>query len=152
MLVEAVNWHPQRELSRARILSTPDLAHYIVGWPRDGDRGAIAEAAGVPVGAAWLRLMPPEDPGYGYVAPEIPELSIGVVPAWRGYGVGRQLLRAVTAQARAAGATRISLSVERANWAKALYEAEGFRVLSSTADTDTMIMDLSARGPGNTTP
>jgi hypothetical protein len=69
MLVEAVNWHPLRELGRARILSTPDLAHYVAGWPRDGDRGAIAEAAGVPVGAAWLRLMPPEDPGYGYVAP-----------------------------------------------------------------------------------
>jgi GNAT superfamily N-acetyltransferase len=147
MLVEAVNWHPLRELSRARILSTPDLAHYVTGWPREGDRGAIAEAAGAPVGAAWLRLMPSEDPGYGYVAADVPELSIGVVAAWRGRGVGRRLLRAVTAHARAAGAARISLSVERANRAKTLYEDEGFRVISSTPDTDTMILDLSASTP-----
>ncbi|MGH3929327.1 MAG: hypothetical protein ACRDTF_05050 [Pseudonocardiaceae bacterium] len=61
----------------------PDLAHYVNGWPRDGERGMIAEASGVPIGAAWLRLMPVHDPGYGFVAPDVPELSIGVVTSWR---------------------------------------------------------------------
>lgn len=97
MLVQAVNWHP---LHRARILSTPELAHYVTEWPRQGDRGAIAETAGVPIGAAWLRLMPPEDPGYGYVAPDVPELSIGVLAAWRGRGVGCRRCVPRTAAAR----------------------------------------------------
>lgn len=147
MLIEAVNWCPERELDRERILSSPDLAHYVTGWPRKGDCGVIAEASGVPIGAAWLRLMPVHDPGYGFVAPDVPELSIGVVAAWRGHGVGRALLRAVAAQARAGGVARISLSVERANRAKRLYEDEGFRVVSSSPHADTMVLDLPTADP-----
>lgn len=147
MLIEAVNWCPGRELDRGQILSRPDLAHYVTGWPREGERGVIAEASGVPIGAAWLRLMPTHDPGYGFVAPDVPELSIAVVAAWRGHGVGRALLRAAAAQARAAGAARISLSVERANPAKALYEDEGFRVLSRSPNAGTMILDLPTADP-----
>jgi hypothetical protein len=43
----------------------------------------IAEASGVPIGAAWLRLMPVHDSGYGFVAPDVPELSIAVVVVGR---------------------------------------------------------------------
>ena len=107
----------------------------------------IAEASGVPIGAAWLRLMPAHDPGYGFVAPDVPELSIGVVASWRGRGVGRALLRAAAAQARAVGAALISLSVERANQAKVLYEDEGFRVVSSGPAADTMVLDLPTADP-----
>ena len=102
----------------------------------------IAEASGVPIGAAWLRLMRAHEPGYGFVAPDVPELSIAVLASWRGHGVGRALLRALVAQARALGTARISLSVERANRAKALYEDEGFRVISSNPNTDTMVLNL----------
>jgi GNAT superfamily N-acetyltransferase len=123
-------------------LSSPDLAHYITGWPREDDYGVIAEASGVPIGAAWLRLMRAHEPGYGFVAPDVPELSIAVLASWRGHGVGRALLRALVAQARALGTARISLSVERANRAKALYEDEGFRVISSNPNTDTMVLNL----------
>ncbi len=69
MLIEAVNWGPGRALDREQILSRPDLAHYVTGWPREGEHGVIAEASGVPIGAAWLRLMPAGEPGYGFVAP-----------------------------------------------------------------------------------
>jgi hypothetical protein len=39
MLVEAVNWPPARNHSREHILAFPDFAHYVTGWPRDGDLG-----------------------------------------------------------------------------------------------------------------
>jgi GNAT superfamily N-acetyltransferase len=142
MLIEAVNWHPQRKTDRSQILATPELAHYISGWPRPGDLGVVAEAASVPIGAAWLRFFPAEDPGYGFIGPDVPELTLGVVASWRGQGVGRSLLRAVEADARAAGIRRISLSVQRANRARSLYLAEGFVVVASTRDADTMVQDL----------
>src|SRR3712207_6314607 len=122
MLIEAVNWRPGRHLNRQQILSSPNLAHYVTEWPREEDHGVIAETSAIPIGAAWLRLMPAHDPGYGFVAPDVPELSIAVLAPWRGHGVGRALLRALVVQARALGTARISLSVERANPAKALYE------------------------------
>ena len=144
MLVEAANWSTQwRPRSRAQILSAPRTAHYLTGWPRDTDLGVLAEADGRPVGAAWIRYLPATDPGYGFVAPDVPELTIGVAAAWRGRGVGRALLRAVASQARARGIARISLSVERKNYAHRLYLSEGYRIVdSSDAQSDTMIRGL----------
>jgi GNAT superfamily N-acetyltransferase len=144
MLVAAVNWSTEwRPKSRDRILSAPDTAHYLAGWPRDTDLGVLAEADGQPVGAAWLRFLPATDPGYGFVAADVPELTIGVAAGWRGQGVGRALLRAIAGQARARGIARISLSVERKNYAQRLYLSEGYRIMdSSDAQSDTMIKDL----------
>lgn len=103
----------------------------------------IAEANGQPVGAAWLRSLTADDPGYGFVAADVPELSIGVVASWRGQGIGRALLRALADRARSAGVSQISLSVERNNRARRLYLAEGYRVVgSSDASSGAMIKDL----------
>jgi GNAT superfamily N-acetyltransferase len=147
MLMEAVNWSPEwKKKSRKYILSSPRTAHYIAGWPRDGDLGAIAEAQGERIAAAWLRFLPANDPGYGFVASDVPELTIGVAAPWRGQGAGRALLQFVAGQARAAGTRQISLSVERKNFAQKLYLSEGFRIVdSSDKDSDTMVKDLAQR-------
>jgi GNAT superfamily N-acetyltransferase len=146
MLVAVVNWSPEwKQKSRERIFSTPGIAHYIAGWPRATDLGVIAEGNGQRVGAAWLRFLPASDPGYGFVASDVPELTVGVAASWRSRGVGRALLRAVAGQARSAGIAQISLSVERKNYAQKLYLSEGYQVMdSSAADSDTMVKDLRA--------
>jgi ribosomal protein S18 acetylase RimI-like enzyme len=143
MLVEAVNWSPERNLSRDQILAAPELMHYVAGWPRRGDLGMVAEAGELPVGAAWLRFFPADDPGYGFVSADVPELSIGVAAPWRRRGIGRALLRAVANRARSAGIGQISLSVERRNHAQGLYVAEGYKIVESGgAHSDTMIKEL----------
>jgi GNAT superfamily N-acetyltransferase len=144
MLLEAVNWSPEwKKKSRNRVLADPRTAHYIAGWPRDTDLGVIAEADGEPAGAAWLRFLPADDPGYGFVSPDIPELTIGVAARWRGRGIGRALLRAIADRAGQAGIGQISLSVERKNFARQLYLSEGYQIFDSTgAQSDTMVKDL----------
>jgi GNAT superfamily N-acetyltransferase len=144
MLVEAVNWSPEwKKQSRRRVLSTHKSAHYITGWPHDTDLGVIAEADGERIGAAWLRFHPASDPGYGFVAAEVPELTIGVTVHWRGRGVARALLRVIAEQALLAGIRQISLSVERKNFAQKLYLSEGYQIVDSTdRDSDTMVKDL----------
>jgi GNAT superfamily N-acetyltransferase len=147
MLLEAVNWHPERHVPMAHVMADPELAHYVAGWPRPGDGGIVALANLRPIGAAWWRFFPGGDPGYGFVAADVPELSMGVVATWRGRGVGRALLRAALAAA-APHCRRVSLSVERANRAQNLYLSEGFRVVSSGQDADTMIYDLEPANIG----
>jgi GNAT superfamily N-acetyltransferase len=62
------------------------------------------------------------------------------IAAWRGRGVGRDLLRAIAALAAQAGIGRISLSVERKNFARGLYLSEGFTVVdASDPQSDTMV-------------
>jgi RimJ/RimL family protein N-acetyltransferase len=54
-------------------------------------------------------------------------LGMGLLPAWRGRGVGRRLLEATLAQARRSGFKRIELDVHADNpRAIALYEKAGF--------------------------
>jgi len=90
VLVEAVNWSPEwKPKSRRRVLSDPRTAHYIAGWPRETDLGVIAEAGAEPVGAAWVRFFPADDPAYGFVGPDVPNWGSaspppGAAGAWAG--------------------------------------------------------------------
>jgi ribosomal protein S18 acetylase RimI-like enzyme len=70
--------------------------------------------------------LPGDDPGFGFVALDVPELTIGVVAEARGRGIGRRLLERLIADARERGVARLSLSVELDNPAMALYEHLGF--------------------------
>ncbi len=145
ILLVAINWNPNRPAADERVVrARPDLRHYIEAWPRSGDLGVVAESAtSGPIAAAWLRRFPAEDPGYGFVAADVPELTIGVLEGYRGRGVGAALLDALIGRASARGNRAISLSVERGNEAVHLYRSRGFREVGSTADAMTMLLELA---------
>lgn len=82
------------------------------------------------------------DPSVNRYLAGVPELTLGVRPIHRARGVGRTLLRATCAVATGRGHRRISLSVERANFASRLYVSEGFATLTSGRDADTMVKTL----------
>jgi GNAT superfamily N-acetyltransferase len=124
-----------------QVMAEPQSAHYVAGWPRPGDSGVIAED-GRPIGAAWLRFFADSDPGYGFVDAATPELSIGLMQQWRGQGIGTRLLNALLAQARSGGVTRISLSVEKDNPARRLYERLGFQTVGAVGESLTLLLQL----------
>ena len=140
MLLEAANWHRERlRVTLAQALADPYLARYVRDWGRPGDTAVIAEEGGVRVGAAWYRFFDPAEPGYGFVDAATPELSIGVVAARRGAGIGRRLLATLLDEARRAGVHALSLSVEPDNHrAVALYQRFGFAKLDEQAGAWTM--------------
>lgn len=143
MVVEAANWRPGAARPRHQVLTAPEHSRYIAGWKRPSDAGFVAlDPTGEPIGAAWYRVLPRSDPGFGYVGTGVPELIIGVRPIWRAHGVGRTLLQALTQQARADGFARLSLSIERGNFAASLYRSEGFAVTQSGIGRDTMVNRL----------
>ena len=143
MVVEAANWRQGGARPRHEVMAGADHRRYVTGWMRPGDAGFVAEDAnGEPVGAAWYRMLPRSDPGFGYVGTGVPELIIGVRPIWRAHGVGRALLQRVCERAQSQGHARISLSVERGNFAATLYRSEGFAVTQSGVGRDTMVRRL----------
>jgi precorrin-4/cobalt-precorrin-4 C11-methyltransferase len=113
------------ESSVAAVKTQPALARYAIDWGRKGDLGCVATVAGEPVGAAWLRLWTGEDRGFGFVAAEIPELAIAVLPDYRGRGIGTRLLNQVLTMAKDQF-TAVSLSVRSDNPVVKLYERVGF--------------------------
>lgn len=143
MLVEAANWNWRQSRPRMAVLADRDFSRYVAGWQKPGDGGCIAEDGDdSSVGACWYRLFAADEPGHGFVGTGVPELILGVNPVWRAQGVGRALLDAVVAQARNAGHARISLSVERGNYAINLYRTAGFFHLDSVGSRETMVRTL----------
>lgn len=140
MLVEAANWRAGGVRPRHEVLNSPEHRRYLAGWKRLSDDGLVATGEDdLPVGAAWYRVLPQNDPGLGFIGVAVPDLIIGVHPLWRARGVGRSLLLGVVRLAGAEGHARISLSVERDNFARNLYRAEGFAVVGEGATRDTMV-------------
>ena len=133
--------------SQAEVLRDPALAHYVTGWPGPRDRGFVATVDGTSVGAAWWRFLPTDDPGYGFVRSDVPEVSVGVQPAHRGRGIGTALLRAVMVAATDVRLAGLSLSVERDNPAMALYARLGFVEVGGEPGAATMLLRMVVKGP-----
>ena len=147
MLYEAASWNPDwpRE-SMEEVLAEPVLSRYVLGWGRDGDAGVVAEIDGTPVGAAWHRLFMRDEPGYGFVADDVPELAIAVAPLHRRRGIGGTLLDSLIERARKDGRPALSLSVAAHNRSRLMYERAGFSKVSATwspaGEHWTMRLDL----------
>ncbi len=111
---------------------------------RSGDLGFVAEVDGEPVGAAWLRRWSSDERGYGFVDEATPELSMALLPKYRGRGIGTALLRRLLQEA-ASAFEAVSLSVSASNAAFRLYERHGFVVVGEPEDRSmTMLKRLSA--------
>lgn len=151
MLYEAVNWRDDGAEERPSLeetLARPELRRYVEDWGRVGDVAIVAlDRLDEPVGAAWYRLYA-DEPAYGFVAPEVPELSIAVYPECRGRHVGGLLLGSLVSRARADGYRAISLSVAVANPARRLYVRHGFEEVprpddAEPGDSITLVLDLT---------
>jgi ribosomal protein S18 acetylase RimI-like enzyme len=145
MLALAATWRESATpVATAAVLADPLLARYVTGWQRHDDAGVIAEdATGGAVGAAWYRYFSVDEPGFGFVAPTTPEVSIAVVPGLRGVGIGESLLQGLITVAQTSGVRQLSLSVEHDNPARRLYDRMGFTAVGSGEGAVTMVLALA---------
>jgi len=141
--LEAMNWDGSRRFTQEELTTNPNISRYLDGWPQIGDFGVVAETAdGIPVGGAWCRSLTADNAGYGFVAEDIPELTIGVLPEFRGKGAGTALMTSLIAAGRSRGLPAMSLSVEDGNRARALYERMGFAKVGRNGGSDTLLLKL----------
>ncbi|GAB3923489.1 hypothetical protein GCM10029976_013760 [Kribbella albertanoniae] len=139
MLLEACNWTGENWFTLEKARADDKVWRYLDGWPQADDFGVIAEIDGTPAGATWARLVPG---GYGYVADDVPELTLGVAPAYRRRGIARALLTTLADTARAAPYRRLSLSVDPNNPAAALYRSAGFKFVEINGTSETLVLNL----------
>ena len=138
MLYQALHVPEGQTAPPREVIHLPELARYVQGWGRENDCGFLASdaVASQPVGAVWLRLLVGENKGYGFVDDNTPELSIAVLPEYRGQGIGTQLLAHLFGSE--CGGSSVSLSISIGNPAVHLYERFGFSVISQSAGSFTM--------------
>lgn len=134
-----LNWSGDR-FTLAQLDADPHLAGY---YRRQPEFGVVSTDDGLPTGVVWTTRFPPEAPGYGFVRAGVPELSICVLPGYRGVGLGAELLEGAVGEARRRSLPALGLSVEEGNPARRLYERAGF-VPANGADPGTLVLELAA--------
>ncbi|MFG1625699.1 GNAT family N-acetyltransferase [Kribbella sp. NPDC049227] len=142
MLLEAYNWEGTPWFTLDKLRAEDSAWRYVAGWPRATDFGVVAEVDGALAGATWARQLTADRPGYGYIADDLPELTLGVAPAFRRQGIARALLTELIAMAGKASYQRLALSVDPGNPAASLYRSLGFQKVAVNGTSDTMVLDV----------
>jgi ribosomal protein S18 acetylase RimI-like enzyme len=139
MLYQAIYVGKDETPPAREIVRRPELAQYVQGWGRPHDVGfaAVDATSQAVIGAGWMRRWSGNEKGYGYVDEETPELSVAVLPAYQGRGIGTALLARLLEAAQACYGA-VSLSVAEENPALRLYERLGFEVVGKSGTSLTM--------------
>ncbi|OUO90988.1 N-acetyltransferase [Cloacibacillus sp. An23] len=121
------------------IVRLPELRVYIEDFGKRRDDAALAaEADGRVIGAIWARVM--DD--YGHVDGETPSLAIAVLKEYRGRGAGTAMLGEMLRLLKQRNYKRVSLSVQRANYAVKMYLRAGFEVVRGEGEEYVMLRRL----------
>ena len=121
------------------IVYQPELQVYVEGFGScEGDIALCAESDGRIAGAVWGRIMN----DYGHIDDETPSLAISLYKEYRGQGIGTALMSYVNKAYREAGYKRLSLAVQKANYAVKLYEKTGFKKVSENDEEYIMLCEI----------
>lgn len=117
---------PPAALRPIEALQSPGVRIYAEEWGRPSDVGVVAQVNGVDAGACWVRLLPP-GVGLASIDGSTPQLGIALEPQFQRRGYGQPLMLQALAAARAAGFSKVSLTVHPENPARYMYERCGFK-------------------------
>ena len=121
------------------VIFLPELQEYIYDFgKRKRDKALVAELNGYVVGAIWVRIMN----DYGHVDNNTPSLAMSVCKEYRGLGIGTSLLKQLLSELKSSGCSRVSLSVQKANYAVGMYKKAGFNIIDENSEEFIMVADL----------
>ena len=121
------------------IIDHEDLQVYVRDFgKKSDDRCLVAEVDGKIVGAAWTRVM--DD--YGHIDDRTPSLAISLYKEYRGQGIGSELLGRILGKLRQEGYERVSLSVQKENYALRMYRHAGFEPVEDRGEEVLMVCRL----------
>ena len=118
------------------IIASPELQVYVerFGALKD-DFALVVEIEGKVVGAVWVRIMN----DYGHIDEETPSLAISLYKEYRGQGIGTDMMKEMLSLLKAHGYKRVSLSVQKANYAAEMYRKIGFEIIKENGDEWIML-------------
>lgn len=141
-LYDAIFQPEGREPVPREVIHQPELAVYIQDFGKADDLCLVAELEGTVLGAVWTRILAGEVKGYGNIDGSTPEFAISVKKEFRKQGIGTLLMREMTALLKEKGYERVSLSVDKINYAYRMYEKLGFKVVKEQEDDYLMLLKL----------
>lgn len=120
------------------IINQPQLQVYIKDFGKPDDFCLVAETEDKIVGAVWVRIMN----DYGHIDDETPSLAISCCDGYRHLGIGTSLMKAILQLLKEKGYKRVSLSVQKENYAVNMYRKTGFKLAAETDEEYIMLCEL----------
>ncbi len=138
-LYEAI-YVPEGEKAPSKeVLNLPELQIYFVDFGDSRhDKALVSEEDGKIMGAVWARIMH----DYGHVDDSTPSLSISLYKEYRNRGIGRMMLNEMLDCLKMSGYEKVSLSVQKINYAANLYLDMGFKIVGENEEDYIMIYEL----------
>ena len=121
------------------IITSPELQIYVdrFGELKD-DFALVAEVEKKVVGAVWVRIMN----DYGHIDDKTPSLAISLYKEYRGQGIGTDMMKEMLSLLKAHGYKRVSLSVQKTNYAVEMYRKIGFDIVRGNEEEWIMVCNL----------
>lgn len=137
-LYEAIFIPEGVEVPSKEITNQPDLQIYIADFGKQNDNCLVAECNGKIVGAVWTRIIN----DYGHIDNETPSLAISLFKEYRSLGIGTALMNRMIELLKSKGYKRVSLSVQKENYAYNLYKKVGFEIIKENYEDFIMVKQL----------
>lgn len=129
-------WY-DKEVPRDIIYTDPKLYAAIENFGSlPDDRCIVAEIDGMIFGAVWSRIS--EE--YGHFDDKIPSLAISLYKEYRGKGIGTRLMKKMLDLLESEGYKKVSLGVNKENYAVKMYRKLGFEIISDGANDTEWLM------------
>ena len=121
------------------IIASPELQVYVAHFGEsEDDWGLVAEVDGKIIGAVWSRIMN----DYGHIDDKTPSLAISLYKEYRGFGIGTAMMKEILTLLKSHGYSRVSLSVQKANYAAKMYLKIGFEIVKENEEEYIMVYYL----------
>lgn len=125
------------------IINKPELNIFIKDFGKPDDYCLVAEVDNKIIGAVWSRVLFGEIKGYGNIDSTTPELAISLYKQYRNKGIGTDLMKGILKLLKEKGYNRVSLSVQKDNYAVKMYKAVGFKTFKETEEEYIMVCSLN---------
>ena len=121
------------------IINNKELQIYIKDFGKyKDDNCLVVEINNKVVGAVWTRIMN----DYGHIDEKTPSLAISLYEEYRGLKIGTKLMNNILILLKKKGYKRVSLSVQKSNYAYKMYRNAGFEIIDEKDDEYIMICNL----------
>ena len=121
------------------IVNAPELQVYVENFGTQAhDKALVAEIDDKVIGAVWVRIMN----DYGHIDDQTPSFAISLYKKYRGHGIGTEMMKKMLTILKTCGYERVSLAVQKANYAVKMYRSVGFEIVDENEDEYIMVKHL----------
>lgn len=121
------------------IVDCPELQVYVENFgSSSNDKALVAIVNGQIIGAIWARIMN----DYGHIDDNTPSIAMSLYREYRGLGIGTTLLKQLLSLLKSSGYSKVSLSVQKANYALKMYQNAGFKIYKDNEEEYIMIINI----------